>query len=44
MSEEYSDYLPRYYADVWDSMPPEYSEYKTFVPIFGPLDSYELIK
>lgn len=44
MSEVNTVSLPRYYKDVCEDLPEEYSDYKNYVPKFGPQENYELIK
>jgi casein kinase II subunit alpha len=36
--------LPKYYANVCEEMPPEYSDYENFEVKFGSQDNYEIIK
>lgn len=38
------DSYPKYYADVWDQMDPEYSDYENYEVPFSEQDSYELIR
>lgn len=44
MAEEIIVSLPKYYKDVCDDAPKEYSEYKNFVPKFESMENFELIR